>query len=88
MSVMISSFVIMTSSSHGGSPLRKSLIVGVRVHALLSTPHELINKYKVELPYLLFAPLCSPFNCLPNVGPIEAKKVLLDRSSGVEGKCG
>ena len=40
--VMIYSFVIVTfSSSHGGSPFYESLMVGVRVHSLLSTPHEL-----------------------------------------------
>ena len=40
--VMNYSFAIVTfSSSHGGSPFYESLMVGVRVHSLLSTPHEL-----------------------------------------------
>ena len=40
--VMIYSFAIVTFSfSHGGSHLYESLMVGVRVHSLLSTPHEL-----------------------------------------------
>ena len=42
MTRMIYSFAIVTfSSSHGGSPFYDSLIVGVRVHSLLSTPYEL-----------------------------------------------
>ena len=59
-SVMIYSFVIVTFSfSHGGSPFYKSLMVGVRVNSLLSTPHELslTNTSGIAMPLLLSLPL-------------------------------
>ena len=44
--------IVTFSSSHGGSPFYDSLMVGVRVNSLLSTPHELSQQIQVGLPCL------------------------------------
>ena len=46
--------IVTFSSSHGGSPFYDSLMVGVRVNSLLSTPHEL-SQTEVGLPCLLLS---------------------------------
>ena len=44
------SFTIVTfSSSHGGSPIYESLMVGVSVHSPLSTPHELSQTNTIRI---------------------------------------
>ena len=59
---MSSSFVVLTfTSSHGGAPFYESLMVGVKVDFLLSTPHELSQQIQVGL-RCLFIPLSLPFS--------------------------
>ena len=40
---------IVTFSSYGGSPLYTSLMVGVKAHSLVSTPHELSQQIYMGL---------------------------------------
>ena len=49
------------SSSHGGSPFYESLMVGVRLHSLLPTPHELCQQIQVGLQCLCYLPCLSTF---------------------------
>ena len=49
------------SSSHGDSTFDESLMVGVRVHYLHSTPHELSQQMQVGLPCLVMPLFISTF---------------------------
>ena len=61
--VMIYTFVIVTfSSSHGGSHFYESLMVGVRVHSLISTPHELSQTNTSGIVMSLHASFSLPFS--------------------------
>ena len=44
--------IVTFSFSHGDSPFYENLMVGGRVHSLLSTPHELSQQIQVGLPWL------------------------------------